>query len=232
MNASKDAPYAPLAHHFETMEQQHRAALLGMWMFLITEVLLFGGVFLGYVVYRTHGKAANDAFAAGSEHLGQSIGTMQHVPFLGGLNTVILLGSSFTMALAVRAAQVGDKPSLVRQLGLTMILGTVFLCVKAYEYHHDWELGMIPGIKFDVTQWHGVEPRLVELFFVFYFVLTGLHAIHMIIGMAILGILWVRAKKGRFSEVYYTPIELFGLYWHFVDVVWIFLFPLLYLIRH
>lgn len=219
----------PLAHHFETPQQQHAAALLGMWMFLITEVLLFGGVFLGYVIYRVN---MHDAFVYASEQLGQSVFGLHHVPLLGGLNTIVLLGSSFTMALAVRAAQTSNTTRLIGNLTLTMILGAAFLGVKAYEYMHDWHVGLIPGIKFDHAAIASVNPRHVELFFVFYFVLTGLHAIHMVIGMAILAILWIRSRRGRFSAAYYTPIELAGLYWHFVDVVWIFLFPLLYLIRH
>lgn len=221
----------PLAHHFETPEQQHGAALLGMWVFLITEILLFGGVFLGYVVYRS---SMTDDFVAASEHLGQSIGRWQHVPFLGGLNTVVLLGSSFTMALAVRAAQLGQRPELVRYLLLTLLLGTGFLGIKAYEYSHDWHVGLIPALNFNHAAWQdtGINSRHVELFFVFYFVLTGLHAIHMLVGMGLLGWLWNNGRRGRYFEGYYTPVEVVGLYWHFVDVVWIFLFPLLYLIRH
>lgn len=220
----------PLAHHFETPQQQHAAAVLGMWMFLITEVLLFGAVFVGYVVYRVK---FHHAFVAASEHLGQSVFGWQHVPLLGGFNTVVLLGSSFTMALAVRAAQLGHRAGLVRYLGMTLFLGAVFLGIKAYEYTHDWNVGLIPGIKFDHQAWAGskIESRHIELFFVFYFVLTGLHALHMVIGMTILAVLWLRARRGRYFAGYYTPIELAGLYWHFVDVVWIFLFPLLYLIR-
>jgi cytochrome c oxidase subunit 3 len=223
----------PLAHHFRTPSQQHNAAVLGMWMFLITEVLLFGAVFLGYVVYRSK-PDIHLGFVAASEKLGQSVFGFEHVPFLGALNTVVLLGSSFTMALAVRAAQLGHTAALVRNLGLTLILGTFFLGIKAYEYHHDWEVGLIPGFKFDHARWDGtgINSKHVELFFVFYFVLTGLHAIHMVVGMSILGVLWVRSRMGRFGAAYYTPIELAGLYWHFVDVVWIFLYPLLYLIRH
>jgi cytochrome c oxidase subunit 3 len=227
-----DRPRVPLAHHFETPAQQHFAAVLGMWTFLVTEVLLFGGVFLGYIVYRTkyHGS-----FVAASEHLGQNVLGFEHFPFLGAVNTVVLLGSSFTMALAVRAGQVGSRSGLVANLGLTMILGTVFLGIKAYEYTHDWTVGLIPGLRFWPADWmrdHGATPQGVELFFCFYFILTGLHAIHMFVGMGILGVLWVRSYRGRFGATYYTPIELGGLYWHFVDVVWIFLFPLLYLIRH
>lgn len=228
---TNSASKVPLAHHFATPAQQHHAAVLGMWMFLITEVLLFGGIFLGYVVYRIK---FHDAFVAASEHLGQSVFGLQHVPFLGGINTVVLLGSSFTMALAVRASQLGQTKHLVRYLGLTLLLGAIFLGIKAYEYTHDWHLGLIPGINFDYARWQTptVDARHLELYFVFYFVLTGLHAIHMVIGMAILGILWYRSRAGRYSAQYYTPIEIAGLYWHFVDVVWIFLFPLLYLIRH
>ncbi len=229
MSHTSESSAPPLAHHFATLDQQHYAALLGMWVFLITEVLLFGGVFLGYAIYRGQ---APDAFAAASEHLGQSVGGLEHVPFLGGLNTIVLLGSSFTMALAVRAGQIGSRAGMVRNLSLTLFLGAIFLGIKAYEYTHDWHLGMIPGIKFDDSLWHGVNPRHVELFFIFYFVLTGLHAIHMVIGMAILAVILLKAQRGRFSAAYYTPVELAGLYWHFVDVVWIFLFPLLYLIRH
>ena len=157
------------------------------------------------------------------------------MPFLGALNTAVLLTSSFTMALAVRGGQIGSQSALVRFLGLTMLLGAIFLGIKAYEYSHDWHLSLIPGIKFDHAAWtdSGVNSKNIELFFVFYFVLTGLHAIHMVIGMAILAILWMKSRRGRFTPAYYTPIEVAGLYWHFVDVVWIFLFPLLYLLgRH
>lgn len=225
------APHIPLAHHFATPAQQHHAAILGMWMFLITEILLFGGVFLGYVIYRVQ---FYQAFVTGSELLGQSIGGIEHVPFIGGINTIVLLGSSFTMAMAVRAAQLGHVSHLVRFLGCTLILGAIFLGFKAYEYTHDWHERLIPGINFDRARWTTptADGRQIELFFIFYFVLTGLHAIHMVIGMAILSILWLKSRAGRYTAVYYTPIEVAGLYWHFVDVVWIFLFPLLYLIRH
>ncbi|MFL5330366.1 MAG: cytochrome c oxidase subunit 3 family protein [Gemmataceae bacterium] len=231
MSVAHDTPSVPLAHHFATPEQQHHAALLGMWVFLITEVLLFGGVFLGYAIYR---GPAHEGFTAASEDLGQTVMGHEHIPLLGGINTIILLGSSFTMALAVRAGQIGSRQGMVRNLSLTMLLGTIFLGIKAYEYWHHYATSTIPGWKFDDTEWvHlGVNPRQVELFFVFYFVLTGLHALHMLIGMTVLGVMLTKASRGRFSAAYYTPVELAGLYWHFVDVVWIFLFPLLYLIRH
>lgn len=228
MTEAPRPPAVPLAHHFEDAAQQHRAALLGMWVFLSTEVLLFGGVFAGYVVYRSKDGAA---FAAGSERLWQDVGGTR-VPLLGGLNTLVLIGSSLTMALAVHAAQTSWRAGQIRYLALTMLLGAVFLGIKAYEYHHDYDIDLIPGLNFDKSQWASVDPRHAELFFIFYFVLTGLHAIHMLVGMGVLAWICVMAERGRFSGAYYTPVEIAGLYWHFVDVVWIFLFPLLYLIRH
>jgi cytochrome c oxidase subunit III len=228
MSATAEPKAPPLAHHFATLEQQRYAAILGMWIFLITEVLLFGGVFLGYTIYRAQ---AHEGFVLASEDLGQTAFGREHVPLWGGLNTIILLGSSFTMALAVRAGQLGSRSGMVRNLILTLVLGSIFLGVKVIEYHHHWVTSTIPGIKFVDEPWMGPKPRQVELFFVFYFVLTGLHAIHMVIGMSVLGVILAKASRGRFSAAYYTPVELAGLYWHFVDVVWIFLFPLLYLIR-
>jgi cytochrome c oxidase subunit 3 len=230
MSATTEKPDAPpLAHHFANLEQQHYAALLGMWVFLITEVLLFGGVFLGYAMYR---GPAFEGWVLASEDLGQDALGYHKMPLLGGINTIILLGSSFTMALAVRSAQVGHRKAIIRNLTLTLVLGAIFLGVKAWEYHHHWVTNTIPGLRFTAAPWMGEHVKQVELFFVFYFVLTGLHAIHMVIGMSVLGVMLVKAYRNRFSAAYYTPVELAGLYWHFVDVVWIFLFPLLYLIRH
>ena len=154
------------------------------------------------------------------------------MPLLGGINTIILLGSSFTMALAVRSAQLGNRKNIIRNLALTLVLGAIFLGVKVYEYHHHWATSTVPGWEFAAAPWMGSHAKQVELFFVFYFVLTGLHAIHMLVGMGVLTVMLIKAYRNRFSSAYYTPVELAGLYWHFVDVVWIFLFPLLYLIRH
>jgi cytochrome c oxidase subunit 3 len=222
----------PLAHHFEDIGQQKDAAALGMWAFLATEVLFFGGALTAYSIYRGEYPKG---FAAG--------GSLQNVP-LGAINTVVLLTSSLTMALAVHAAAAGQRAALVRNLALTLVLGTAFLGVKAYEYHHDYVEGLVPGALFHPTkevhdklrpfeQQHGtLDLRQVELYFIFYFVLTGLHALHMIIGMGVLTIQLVLARRGWFGPEYPTPIELTGLYWHFVDIVWIFLFPLLYLLRH
>lgn len=207
-----------VAHHFDDMEQQREASTLGMWAFLATEILFFGGLFTGYTVYRSRYPAA---FHDGSGELDV---------WLGFLNTLVLIGSSLTMALAVRASQLGRKRALVLFLVLTMILGSAFLGVKVFEYAQKYHHHLIPGVNFVVPE--GQTPQFT-LFFLFYFVMTGMHALHMIVGLVLMAILIVRSAKDRFSEQYYAPVEIFGLYWHFVDIVWIFLFPLLYLIgRH
>ena len=209
-------PY--VAHHFDDAEQQHDASSLGMWLFLVNEVMFFGGLFTAYVVYRT---ADPEAFHAGSHELNIT---------LGFFNTIVLLTSSLTMALSVHAAQVSKRGMLVVNLILTMILGAVFLGVKAYEYTHKWHEHLVPGPNF---AFHGPDPQHAQLFFSLYFAMTGLHALHMVIGEVLLGILVIRSMQGMFNKYYYTPVEMSGLYWHFVDLVWIFLFPLLYLLgRH
>jgi cytochrome c oxidase subunit 3 len=237
-----------VAHHFDDAEQQYAAANLGMWLFLATEILFFGGLFAGYAQYR-YWYAAE--FATGSHHLDWK---------LGAINTAVLLTSSLTMALAVRAAQTNERRGTLRFLTFTIVLGSVFLGVKAYEYYHKYEEHLIPGASFSLSVAHesalplplgegrgegelrkyphpsplpageGTEGP-VEIFFSFYFAMTGLHAVHMVIGIGVLGVLLAAARRGVFSSVYFTPVEMAGLYWHFVDIVWVFLFPLLYLIR-
>ena len=214
-------PHHPkLQHHFDDMEQQAEASTLGMWVFLVTEILFFGGLFMAYIVYRS---AQPQAFQEASAHL--SI-------FWGGLNTAVLIFSSLTMALAVRAAQTGRAREVqVGWLVATMILGAVFLGVKVIEYADKFEHRIVPGPNFDTTQW--THPSGVEQFYSLYFVMTGLHALHMIIGIGIMTVIAIMAWRRQFDTRYYTPVEVSGLYWHFVDIVWIFLFPLLYLIgRH
>jgi cytochrome c oxidase subunit 3 len=242
------AEAARVAHHFDDAEQQYTAANLGMWLFLATEILFFGGLFAGYAQYRYwHPKE----FAFGSHHLDV---------VLGAINTAVLLTSSLTMALAVRAAQTNDRGGTVRLLALTIALGSVFLGIKAYEYYRKYDEYLIPGPSFSLSAAHESASPLppgegrgegdvrndphpkplpegegndgpVEIFFSFYFAMTGLHAAHMIIGITILGVLLAAARRGAFSSEYFTPVEMSGLYWHFVDIVWVFLFPLLYLIR-
>jgi len=206
------------AHQFEDMDQQHDAGNLGMWLFLATEIMFFGGLFMSYIVYRTKFP---DAFADGSRLL--------NVKF-GAVNTGVLIASSLTMAMAIHSAQVGKKKPQVWYLIFTMILGALFLFLKFnFEWRADYHEHLIPGFGFMVRPEWGPGGVHVQMFFLFYFFMTGLHALHMIVGIGILTVLTVMAARGRFYEQYYAPLESSGLYWHFVDIIWIFLFPLLYL---
>jgi cytochrome c oxidase subunit 3 len=207
-----------LAHHFDSLEQQKEASTLGMWVFLVTEVLFFGGLFLTYCVYRNWYP---DAFVAASRELDVTLGT---------INTAVLITSSLTMALAVHAAQLGQRRLLMIFLVLTMVLGAVFLGIKSVEYYHKFAEHLIPGPAFRFEKEHF---RHAQLFFSLYFVMTGLHALHMVIGLGIMLVMLWWSWRGTITAEYFSPIEISGLYWHFVDIVWIFLFPLLYLIgRH
>jgi cytochrome c oxidase subunit III len=233
-------------HQFESAGQQHEVAVLGMWSFLATEVLFFGGVFCAYAVYR---HAYFEEFKAASHRL---------YDWIGLFNTFVLLGSSLTAALAVRSAQLVDREKLFRYLVYTSILGLTFLCVKATEYYIDYRESLIPGLSFKLEEndfpkdmpTYNSQPQAfanpfkhpedeerevftqhARMFFMCYFIMTGIHATHMVIGISILLILAVRVKHGAYQFQNHNTIEMIGLYWHFVDVVWIFLYPLLYLIR-
>jgi len=211
----------PLAHHFESHEQQRSTASLGMWLFLAQELLFFGGLFLVYAVARWSHPAA---FAEGSAQLD---------PVLGTANTAILLASSFTMALAVRAGQRGRPRRIVAFLLATIVLGSAFLVVKGVEYEHKVHEGLFPGAGFVAPGEAAAAPGALQLFFSLYFAMTGLHALHMVVGVVVLAALVRPAARGRFGPDDHALLEGTGLYWHFVDVVWIFLFPLLYLLgRH
>ncbi len=209
-----------LAHHFDDRAQQRQAAVIGMWAFLATEVLFFGGLFAGYSVYRF---LYPEAWVEGSKHL-------DHV--LGTINTAVLLTSSFTVVLAVRAVKRGEKDHLVRYLLTTIALASLFVVVKTYEYWVKFSHGTVPGAGFELHDLYdpSVSLNQVELFYGFYFVMTGLHAFHMVVGIVIFAVYTRLAQLGRYDENYHTPIEMIGLYWHLVDLIWVFLFPLLYLI--
>jgi len=229
-----------LQHHFENMEQQREAGTLGMWVFLVTEIMFFGGMFLAYTLYRSEYPAA---FASGSNHLDIT---------LGAVNTGVLILSSFTMALAVYGTQVGKRQLQLFCLAVTIVLGLTFLGIKAVEYKDKYVDNLIPGTlipgrpfnpgvqvpgePFDEHRLHllpGATVKNVEMFDWIYFAMTGMHALHMIIGVGLLSFLLFFSVKRRYGPEYHSPIEVTGLYWHFVDIVWIFLFPLLYLLgRH
>jgi cytochrome c oxidase subunit 3 len=235
-----EASHPALQHHFENLEQQREAGALGMWVFLVTEIMFFGGMFLAYTLYRTQYPAA---FASASNHLDLT---------LGAINTVVLILSSFTMALAVYSAQVGKRRNLIICLVFTIILGLTFLGIKAVEYHDKYVDNLIPGqlipgrpfnpavqehgTPYDKHKLHllpGATVKNVEMFYWIYFAMTGMHAVHMIIGVGLLSVILWFAWRGRYGPEYHNPVEISGLYWHFVDIIWIFLFPLLYLLgRH
>jgi cytochrome c oxidase subunit III len=207
-----------LQHHFEDLGQQHEASTLGMWAFLTTEFLFFGGILLAYWVYRI---TYPQAWAVGAEQQNWQ---------MGAINTIVLIVSSLTMALAVRAAQTNNRRGTVIMLVLTLIFGSVFLGIKGIEYTQHFHHGLFPGEHWHWNEVPAVAPQ-VQLFMLFYWGMTGLHALHMVIGAGLL--IWMiwRAQRGDFGPEYYGPVEVMGLYWHFVDIVWIFLFPFLYLIH-
>jgi cytochrome c oxidase subunit 3 len=230
-----------LRHHFADEEQQRNAAALGMWWFLGTEIMFFGGMFCAYLIYRLK---YFPEFAAASRSLDLKVGT---------LNTAVLICSSLTVAQAVRAAQMGKRMLQVKLLLATLFFGLVFLGVKAYEWENKYKEHHIPTFDFNAKDLmrdnqhlfgldklqndpHALQVREAEIqqhsqiFFALYFALTGMHAIHMIVGVGVFSVITWMAWKGRFTPEYHTPLEIAGLYWHFVDIVWIYLFPLLYLI--
>lgn len=203
-----------LAHHFSSLSEQKEAVSLGMWAFIVQEIMFFGGLFLAYTVYR-------NKFGAGFEEASSHLDVT-----LGAVNTAVLICSSLTMAMAVHAAALGHRKQTVVYLLLTVVLGSVFLGVKVVEYADKFEHHLVPGPHF---RWEGAHPRPAHIFYSLYFAMTGLHALHMIVGIPLLLALAWMAAKGRYGPEYYSPVEMTGLYWHFVDIIWIFLFPLLYL---
>jgi cytochrome c oxidase subunit 3 len=239
-----------VAHHFDDWQQQTDARVLGMWLFLVTEVMFFGGLFTTYMIYRVSAPAT---FAAASNHLSIA---------LGGTNTVVLLTSSFTMALAVYAAHHRNVKNLLLFLTATIVLGVAFMGIKAYEYYEKYNHQLVPvrGLRFDVDQLAhdatsedessdigmsganerpathedvtspAIDEGKAKIFYGLYFAMTGVHFLHMVIGIAILLLFLRPAARGSYTSGNFVPVELMGLYWHFVDIVWIFLFPLLYLI--
>ena len=221
-----------LQHHFDTAEQQFDAGKLGIWLFLATEILLFGGLLCAYAIYRANHP---EVFLYAHQFLDK---------VWGGTNTVILLCSSLTMAWAVRASQLGQRRLLIALLSLTLLGGLGFMGIKYVEYKAKWEHGLLPGTHFAPHEEeapssagpnatpaeHGKRPSNVQIFFGIYFLMTGLHGLHVLAGMGAIAWILVRSVKGHFGPEYFTPVDFVGLYWHLVDLIWIFLFPLLYLI--
>jgi len=204
---------------YRDLDQQRETATLGMFVFLLTELMMFGGLFCAYLVYRT---LYFPSFLEGSKHMDLAI---------GAVNTAVLICSSLTMAIGVQAAQKGRSKAIVSWMAVTLLFGCTFLVLKGVEYYQHWRAHEVPGLGFDLaSSAAGVDVGKVQLFFVLYFIMTGLHALHMLIGIGLVTWITICAGKGRYTEGYHNPVENVGLYWHFVDLVWIYLFPLLYLI--
>jgi cytochrome c oxidase subunit 3 len=204
-----------LQHHFTTWEQQFDASKIGMWLFLATEILLFGGLFVGFGISQLKYP---EAFFEAHHHLDKN---------LGFLNTVVLLVSSWTMVMAVHSAKTNQQGKLKLFLIVTLLCAATFLGVKYFEYHHKFEEGLLPGAFYSHKGDHVPHQNI---FFSFYFMMTGLHGIHILGGMGAITWVFLKSLKGTFDSTYYTPVDLVGLYWHLVDLIWIYLFPLLYLI--
>lgn len=213
-----EQPHPHLVEPYRSLSEQREAATLGMWIFLATEILLFGGVFTAYIVYRF---TYPTTFSEMSGHLNV---------WIGSINTGVLLTSSLTMALAVHAIEHGKRKRMVAYLAATATLGTGFLGLKAYEYYEEWLHGLIPITGFDFT-FEASQSIQPQLFMGLYFAMTGLHAFHLIVGLGLITGLAFLGWRGRYDERYYNPIEVGGLYWHLIDIIWVFLFPLLYLIN-
>ena len=209
-----------LKHHFADLDHQKASATLGMWLFLVTEIMFFGGMFATYLIYRL---SYYNAFVAGSQTMEVN---------LGATNTAVLICSSLTMVLAVHFAKEGNRKKTAIFLLMTLALGLVFLGIKAVEYHTHWVHHEVPGLNFAFAHHGNYDPHQVAIFFSLYFAMTGMHALHMVIGAGLITWLLILNARGRFSREYNTPVEMVGLYWHFVDMIWIYLFPLLYLISH
>ncbi len=204
-----------VAHHFDNAEQQLEASKLGLWLFLVTEILLFGGLFVAYIMFRA---LYPEMFAEAHHHLNK---------VMGAVNTVVLICSSFTMTMAEHFVRANDRKKAVRLLCLTVFGGAVFMAIKYFEYKAKFSYHLFPDAGFDFAAFQAANANL---FFSLYFLMTGLHGIHVMVGMGLITWMIVRTRRNEFSSEYYTPVELTGLYWHLVDMIWIYLFPLLYLI--
>jgi cytochrome c oxidase subunit 3 len=210
------SPQYHVAHHFDTADQQFESNRMGVWLFLVTEILFFGGLFCAFAVFRSW---YFDGFLEAHHHLDK---------VMGAINTVVLITSSLTMALAVRSAQTSNTKATSVLLTITLLCAAAFLVVKYFEYSHKFHDGLLPGGAFKATGFE--HPNGASLFFAVYFMMTGIHGLHVVIGMGLIAWILLRNQKGHFSARYYSPVENVGLYWHLVDLVWIYLFPLLYLV--
>ena len=210
------SPQFHVAHHFDSAKTQFDSGRMGVWIFLVTEILFFGGMFCAFAVFRSW---YFDAFKEAHHHLDK---------VMGGTNTVVLICSSLTMALGVRSAQQSKKGLTALMLALTLAFAATFLVIKYFEYHHKFVDGLLPGAAFTAEGFK--TGKDAGIFFACYFMMTGVHGVHVVVGMGLISWILVKTLRGEFSSRYYAPVEGVGLYWHLVDLIWIYLFPLLYLV--
>lgn len=215
MAHASTADTAHVQHHFASSEQQFSSSKLGMWLFLFTEIMFFGGLFVAYIIYRSWNP---ELFTMAATQLDT---------VLGAVNTLVLIGSSLTIALAIRSAQLNKQKQILYFLLATIALATVFLVIKYFEYTHKFDLGILPGAMYTFD---GIDHPKANVFFSIYYMMTGLHGLHVLIGIGLMIWLVIRTRAGDYGSSYFTPVEMTGLYWHLVDIIWIFLFPLMYLI--
>jgi len=211
-----ESPQFHVAHHFDSATTQFDSGRLGIWIFLVTEILFFGGMFCAFAVFRSW---YFDAFKEAHHHLDK---------VMGATNTIVLICSSLTMALGVRFAQKSNRKVTMAMLALTILFACVFLVIKYFEYSHKFHEGLLPGAAFTAEGFK--TGKDAGIFFACYFMMTGVHGVHVIVGIGLITWILIRASRGEFSSRYYAPVEGVGLYWHLVDMIWIYLFPLLYLV--
>jgi cytochrome c oxidase subunit 3 len=203
------------AHHFKSAEHEYSTSKQGIWMFMVTEILMFGAIFVAYGIFHA---IYPEMFAEGASHLDWK---------MGFINTLVLITSSYTMAMSIHHVQKNQLEQAATKLIITLLCALIFLVIKYFEYHHKFELGLYPGKWFEFK---GAQHSNLALYFSFYFVMTGLHGIHVLVGMGLISWVFVRTKSGDFNEKHYTALEGVGIFWHIVDLIWIYLFPILYLI--
>lgn len=212
------------AHHFDSAEHEYQSAKQGVWLFLCTEILMFGGLFVAYAIFH---HIFPEIFLVGSKFTDWKMGTT---------NTVVLLTSSLTMAMGIYYIQKNDQKKSLLMLAITLACAATFMVIKYFEYSHKIHLGLLPGAWFtgnpeELAQITGMEiPGNLAMYFSFYYLMTGIHGIHVLIGMGLIAWVMIRMKRGEFSSQHFTAVEGVGLFWHLIDLVWIYLFPLLYLV--
>ncbi len=208
---------AHVAHHFKDATQQYESGKQGIWLFMMTELLMFGAIFVAFAIYH---RLYPEMFAEGSKTLDWK---------MGFTNTLVLIFSSFTMAISIAFIQKNEQKKAIFALATTILCGAVFMVIKYFEYMHKFHLGLFPGNFIDVAK-IGAEHANIGMYFGFYYAMTGLHGIHVLVGMGLITWVMIRTIRGEFHSQYWIPVEGVGIFWHIVDLIWIFLFPLLYLV--